>query len=56
MILVGDIIEAIYADRPAIDVDTVITFQDGTRQRIRTRLDVVDLAAAPAPAARDEAA
>jgi long-chain acyl-CoA synthetase len=52
----GDIIEAIYADRPAIDIDTVITFQDGTRQRIRTRLDIVDLATAPAPAVRDKAA
>jgi long-chain acyl-CoA synthetase len=39
----GDIIEAIYADRPAIDVDTTISFQDGTKQRIRTTLQVVDL-------------
>ena len=38
-----DIIEAIYADRPEIDVDTVIRFQDGTTQRIRTKLPVVDL-------------
>ena len=51
-----DIIEAIYAGRPAIDIDTMITFQDGTRQRIRTRLDIVDLATAPAPAVRDKAA
>ena len=40
----GDIIDAIYGDRPAIPVDTTITFQDGTRQRIRTTLKVVDLA------------
>ena len=42
----GDIIEGIYAGRPAIDVDTIITFQDGTKQRIRTRLQTVDLAPA----------
>jgi long-chain acyl-CoA synthetase len=50
----GDIIEAIYGDRPEIPVDTVIKFQDGTTQRIRTTLRVIELlpapAAAPAPA------
>jgi len=49
----GDIIDAIYAGRSAIPVDTVIKFQDGTTQRIRTTLAVVDLlpaTAAPAPA------
>ncbi|MEO1226380.1 MAG: long-chain fatty acid--CoA ligase [Pseudomonadota bacterium] len=40
----GDIIEAIYADRDAIPVDTTISFQDGTTQRIKTVLRVVDLA------------
>ena len=45
-----DIIGAIYAGRSAIDVDTIIRFQDGTTQRIRTTLAVVDLAAG-APAA-----
>jgi len=40
----GDIIDAIYRGDPAIPVDTTITFQDGTRQRIRTTLKVVDLA------------
>jgi long-chain acyl-CoA synthetase len=48
----GDIIAAIYAGRPAIDIDTTIIFQDGTRQRIRTRLRVIDLqagAAGPTP-------
>ncbi len=45
----GEIIDAIYAGQPAIDVDTTITFQDGTKQRIRTVLKVVDLLPAPAP-------
>ncbi|WP_395680712.1 long-chain fatty acid--CoA ligase [Inquilinus sp.] len=40
----GDIIDAIYRGDPAIPVDTTIAFQDGTRQRIRTTLKVVDLA------------
>ena len=40
----ADIIEAIYAGRSDIPVDTVIRFQDGTTQRIRTTLKVVDLA------------
>ena len=39
----GDIIEAIYSDRDAVDVDTTIAFQDGTTQRIRTNLAIVDL-------------
>jgi long-chain acyl-CoA synthetase len=41
-----DIITAIYAGRPAIDVDTLIRFQDGTTQRVKTTLAVVDLDAA----------
>jgi long-chain acyl-CoA synthetase len=40
----ADIIEAIYGGRNEIPVDTVIRFQDGTTQRIRTTLQVVDLA------------
>ena len=40
----ADIIESIYAGRPDIPVDTVIRFQDGTTQRIRTTLKVVELA------------
>ncbi|WP_448208240.1 AMP-binding protein [Azospirillum sp. sgz302134] len=47
----GTIIDAIYAGQPAIDVDTTITFQDGTKQRIRTVLKVVDLLPAPASVA-----
>jgi long-chain acyl-CoA synthetase len=50
-----DIIQAIYAGRSDIDVDTVIRFQDGTSQRIRTTLAVVDLAASE-PASRLAAA
>ncbi|WP_237212899.1 AMP-binding protein [Falsiroseomonas oryziterrae] len=48
----GDIIEAIYRGDPAIPVDTTITFQDGTKQRIRTTLTVARMdAARPALAA-----
>jgi long-chain acyl-CoA synthetase len=43
----GDIIDAIYSDNPEIRVDTTIRFQDGTTQRIRTTLRVVDLETAP---------
>jgi long-chain acyl-CoA synthetase len=39
----ADIIEAIYGGKRDIPVDTVIRFQDGTTQRIRTTLAVVDL-------------
>jgi long-chain acyl-CoA synthetase len=46
----GDIIDGIYRGESQIPVDTVIRFQDGTTQRIRTTLRVVDLAA-PAPLA-----
>ncbi|UFN51101.1 AMP-binding protein [Roseomonas sp. OT10] len=42
----GDIIDAIYAGEEAIPVDTTITFQDGTKQRIRTTLAVSRLGAA----------
>lgn len=48
----ADIIDAIYSDQPDIDIDTVIRFQDGTTQRVRTTLPVVDLRRqAPAQAA-----
>ena len=39
----GDIIAAIYADRPEVPVDALITFQDGTTTRVRTTLTVVTL-------------
>jgi long-chain acyl-CoA synthetase len=45
-----DIIDAVYADRAEVPIDTTITFQDGTRQRIRTTVRVVDLAATAAGA------
>jgi long-chain acyl-CoA synthetase len=38
------IIDAIYRGEHSIPVDTVIRFQDGTTQRIRTTLKLVDLA------------
>ncbi|HET8726714.1 MAG TPA: long-chain fatty acid--CoA ligase [Alphaproteobacteria bacterium] len=40
----GGIIDAIYGGESAIPIDTTITFQDGSKQRIRTTLKVVDLA------------
>jgi len=46
----GDIIDAIYRGDRNIPVDTVIRFQDGTTQRVRTQLTVIDLAA-PTPIA-----
>ncbi|MEQ9642920.1 MAG: AMP-binding protein [Alphaproteobacteria bacterium] len=39
----GDIVDAIYGDQPSIDIDTVISFQDGTKQRIKTQLEVVTM-------------
>jgi long-chain acyl-CoA synthetase len=39
----AEIIDAIYSGKREIPVDTVIRFQDGTTQRIRTTLRVVDL-------------
>ncbi len=39
----ANIIDAIYGGKPDIDIDTVIRFQDGTTQRIRTTLPVIDL-------------
>jgi long-chain acyl-CoA synthetase len=34
----GTIIDALYSDAGYIDIDTVIHFQDGTKQRIVTKL------------------
>jgi long-chain acyl-CoA synthetase len=39
----ADIINGLYGGKSEIPVDTIIRFQDGTTQRIRTRLKVVDL-------------
>ncbi|AWK85233.1 long-chain fatty acid--CoA ligase [Azospirillum thermophilum] len=52
----GTIIDAIYDDKPKIDVDTTITFQDGTKQRIRTTLTVIDLLPTKAATAEPVAA
>jgi len=41
----ADIIDAIYGDRPQVNIDTVITFQDGSTSRIQTDLSVVNLGA-----------
>ena len=38
----GEIIEAMYRGDANIPVDTTIAFQDGTRQRVRTTLQVVE--------------
>ena len=45
----GDIIDTIYSERNAVNIDTTITFQDGTTQRVRTTLEVVDLGLDGAP-------
>jgi long-chain acyl-CoA synthetase len=39
----ASIIDAVYADREQIDIDTTIAFQDGTKQRIRTTVVVINL-------------
>ncbi|MDF4327848.1 long-chain fatty acid--CoA ligase [Vibrio parahaemolyticus] len=39
----GDIIETIYSATPNVDVDTVITYQDGTKTRIQTSLVIETL-------------
>ncbi|MGY3576795.1 AMP-binding protein [Bradyrhizobium sp. USDA 4504] len=39
----ADIIDAIYRGKASIPVDTMIRFQDGSTQRVRTTLEVVDL-------------
>jgi len=43
----GDIIDAIYRGASNIPVDTVIRFQDGSTQRVRTSLRVIDLGGQP---------
>ncbi|EHU5193245.1 long-chain fatty acid--CoA ligase [Vibrio parahaemolyticus] len=39
----GDIIETIYSAAPNVDVDTLITYQDGTKTRIQTSLVIETL-------------
>ena len=50
----GDIIDSIYDDKDQVDVDTVITFQDGSKTRIQTQLKVATLIDSPAPAGQLE--
>jgi long-chain acyl-CoA synthetase len=46
----ADIIDAVYGGKPDIDIDTVIRFQDGSTQRVRCTLPVIDLGATQRPA------
>jgi len=39
----GDIIESIYNNKEKVDIDTVITFQDGSNSRIQTQLNVATI-------------
>ncbi len=39
----ADIIQAVYDDVEIVPIDTTIVFQDGTKQRIKTSVRVVDL-------------
>jgi len=39
----GDIIESLYNDQEVVDIDTIITFQDGSKSRIQTQLKVATL-------------
>ena len=43
----GDIIESIYDNKENVDIDTVITFQDGSKSRIQTQLKVETLIEVP---------
>jgi len=51
----AEIIDAIYGDRDSVHVDTMITFQDGTKSRIVTDLQVVTLIKGDDGAARKAA-
>ena len=39
----SDIIESLYSNADMVDIDTVITFQDGSNSRIKTQLKVATL-------------
>ena len=52
----ADIIESIYTGAPHIDIDTTIAFQDGTKQRIKTRLKVEDVGQPVGRTVRERAA
>ena len=47
----GGIIETIYSGADHVDIDTVIRFQDGSKQRIVTRLAIETLGSATPPSA-----
>ena len=47
----GDIVDAVYAGQERVEVDTVITFQDGTKSRVQTALRVVTFGDPPRPIA-----
>ncbi|MCG9730474.1 long-chain fatty acid--CoA ligase [Shewanella sp. Isolate13] len=44
----GDIIDSIYNEQPHVDIDTVITFQDGSTSRIQTQVKVATVIATDA--------
>lgn len=44
----GDIIDSIYNNQPHVDIDTVITFQDGSQSRIQTQVKVATVIATDA--------
>jgi long-chain acyl-CoA synthetase len=46
----ADIIEALYSDRPAVTVTTVITYQDGRQATLQTELEIRTTGRAPAAA------
>lgn len=50
----SDIIETLYSDNSHVDVDTVITYQDGTKTRIKTSLVVETLIENEQPLAQSE--
>lgn len=43
----ADIIDAIYAGRDQVRIDTVVTFQDGSTARIRTDMRIIDMGERP---------
>jgi long-chain acyl-CoA synthetase len=49
----ADIIESIYSDNSHVDIDTVITFQDGSKSRIKTQLKVATVIKANAEIVTD---
>jgi long-chain acyl-CoA synthetase len=48
----GEVIDAVYGEREAVDIDATIKFQDGKTARVQARLPVRRLAPAPTPTPR----